>query len=412
MTDDFQDRFRAVALACTDTVSWQRPRTPAEMFRSLADACDTLGIDQWDQYAERGPVARLESEVAELLGKDSAAFFPSGTMAQQVALRVWSDRAGTRRVAIPDLSHLLNHELDGPRLMHGFEIDHLTTGREVATEKHLSELPGRVAAALVELPLRDAGCLLPAWEDLVALSASAGARNIRLHFDGARIWEAQPFYDRPLAEIAGLADSIYVSFYKGLGGLAGACLAGPADFIEEARRWRKRMGGTIFRMTPEAVGALVGLRDRLPLMGECVTLGPRPRGRAPVVRRHGASGGAADQHLRDVRRRGGRRGQRPADRVHDRAPPRPDQPVAGDRRPRPDHVRTRHRRRGARPRSGEDRRLDRRTGQPRLIWHGAGCQDPMAFSVPSARTAMLHGHRGKEPLPCTPPGLPPSAPPP
>ena len=271
MTDDFQDRFRAVALACTDTVSWHRPRTPAEMFRSLADACDTLGIDQWDQYAERGPVARLESEVAELLGKGSAAFFPSGTMAQQVALRVWSDRAGTRRVAIPDLSHLLNHELDGPRVMHGFEIDHLTTGREVATEKHLAALPGRIAAALVELPLRDAGCLLPAWEDLVALSTSAGARNIRLHFDGARIWEAQPFYDRPLAEIAGLADSIYVSFYKGLGGLAGACLCGPADFIEESRRWRKRMGGTIFRMTPEAVGALVGLRDRLPLMGECVT---------------------------------------------------------------------------------------------------------------------------------------------
>ena len=128
-----------------------------------------------------------------------------------------------------------------------------------------------LAAALVELPLRDAGCLLPAWEDLMALSTSAGARNIRLHFDGARIWEAQPFYDRPLAEIAGLADSIYVSFYKGLGGLAGACLAGPADFIDEARRWRKRMGGTIFRMTPEAVGALVGLRDRLPLMAECVT---------------------------------------------------------------------------------------------------------------------------------------------
>ncbi len=132
-------------------------------------------------------------------------------------------------------------------------------------------LPGRVAAALVELPLRDAGCLLPAWEDLVALSASAGARNIRLHFDGARIWEAQPFYDRPLAEIAGLADSIYVSFYKGLGGLAGACLCGPDRLHRGGRRWRKRMGGTIFRMTPEAVGALVGLRDRLPLMGECVT---------------------------------------------------------------------------------------------------------------------------------------------
>jgi threonine aldolase len=271
MTDDFQDRFRTASLACIDTVSWHRNRTPAEVFRSLADACDDLGIDQWDSYAERGPVAMLESEVAELLGKESAAFFPSGIMAQQAALRVWSDRAGTRRIAVPDLSHLLHHELDGPRLLHGFEIDHLTTGRQVATEKHLTDLPGRLAAVLVELPLRDAGCLLPAWEDLVALSTAAGARDIRLHCDGARIWEAQPFYDRPLTEIAALADSIYVSFYKGLGGLAGACLAGPEDFVDEARRWRKRMGGTIFRMTPEAVSALVGLRGRLPLMGECVT---------------------------------------------------------------------------------------------------------------------------------------------
>lgn len=271
MTDDFADRFRAAVIACTDAVSWHRNRAPAEVFRSLADACDDLGINQWDSYAERGPVARLESEVAELLGKEAAAFFPSGIMAQQVALRVWSDRAGTRRIALPDLSHLLTHELDGPRQINGFEIDHLTTGREVATERHLTDLPGRLAAVLVELPLRDAGCLLPLWEDLVALSAAAGARDVRLHFDGARIWEAQPYYGRPLAEIAGLADSIYVSFYKGLGGLAGACLAGPADFVSEARRWRKRMGGTIFRMTPEAVSALVGLRERLPLMGECVT---------------------------------------------------------------------------------------------------------------------------------------------
>jgi len=267
--NDFQQRYRKAAKACTETVSWHRSQSPAEVFAGLAEACETLGVDDWDSYGERGPVAMVESEVAELLGKEAAAFFPSGIMAQQCALRVWSDRAGSRRVAIPDLSHLLKHELDGPRLLHGFEIDHLTTGPEVATAKHLAELPGRLGGVLVELPLRDAGCLLPTFEELAELSAACRERDIRLHFDGARIWEAQPFYDRPFAEIAALADSVYVSFYKGLGGLAGACLAGPADFVDEARRWRKRLGGTIFRMTPEAVSALVGLRERLPLMPDC-----------------------------------------------------------------------------------------------------------------------------------------------
>jgi threonine aldolase len=269
MDDDFADRFRAVAATCTESVIGHPGRTPAAVLRALADACDAEGIEQWDTYAERGPIARLEHEVAELLGKEDAAFFPSGTMAQQCALRVWSDRAGTRRVAMPDLSHPIRHELDGPRLVHGLEIEYLTTGGRVASAADLQQLPGRLAAILVELPLRDAGCLLPDWETLVALSVAARERGIAVHFDGARLWEAQPFYERPLAEIAALADSVYVSFYKGLEGLAGACLAGPSDVIGETRRWRKRMGGTLYRMTPDAVAALVGLRDRLPHMGAC-----------------------------------------------------------------------------------------------------------------------------------------------
>ena len=171
----------------------------------------------------------------------------------------------------PTSSHLLHHELDGPRLLHGFEVEHLTTGNEVPTADHLAAIPGRLGAVLVELPLRDAGCILPTFDELTDLSLAARTRGVPLHFDGARIWEAQPYWNRPFPEIAALAESIYVSFYKGIGGQSGACLAGAADFVDEARRWRKRMGGTIFRMTPEAVSALVGLRDRLPHMAACVS---------------------------------------------------------------------------------------------------------------------------------------------
>jgi threonine aldolase len=240
---------------------------PGDTLRRLADLADELGL-RWDQYGERGPVAALEDQLADLFGRP-AAFFPSGVMAQQSALRVWCDRAGNRRVAMPDMSHLLVHEMDGPRRLHGFEVEHLTRGPEVATAESLRGIVGPLGAVLVELPLRDAGCRLPTWEELVELSAAAGERGVPLHVDGARIWESQPRWDKPFPEIAALTSSMYVSFYKGLRGLAGAALVGPEDFLAEARQWRTRMGGTLYRSTPEALAALAGLRDLLPRMGEC-----------------------------------------------------------------------------------------------------------------------------------------------
>ncbi len=268
MTDDLTTRVRAALRGADRGVFWHPDRTPAEVFAALAEAADELGVTEWDTYGDEGAVAMLEEQVATLLGKEAAVFVPSGIMAQQAVLRVWCDRSGSRRVAIPDLSHLLTYEADGPRLLHGFEFEHLTTGREVATAEHLAKVPGRLGAAMVELPLRDAGCLLPTLTELQELSAAALQRGVPLHFDGARLWESQAGYDVPLDELAGLADSVYVSFYKGLGGLPGAAVAADADVVDEVRLWRKRMGGTLHRLTAPALSALVGLRDRLPHAAE------------------------------------------------------------------------------------------------------------------------------------------------
>nr|WP_246299306.1 beta-eliminating lyase-related protein [Nocardioides panaciterrulae] len=221
-------------------------------------------------YADGGAVTRLEEQVAELLGKPAAVFFVSGTMAQQAMLRVWCERRGSHRVALPDLSHLLHHEADGPRLLHDLRFEWLTEGRRTATAADLRALPAGLGSALVELPLRDAGCLLPAWEELTELGQAARELGVPLHVDGARVWESQPFYGRPLAEIAAVCDSMYVSFYKGLGGPAGAAVVGEQDAMDELRAWRQRMGGRLHKMTPYAVPALLGLRDRLPRMGEYV----------------------------------------------------------------------------------------------------------------------------------------------
>ncbi|MEI5675663.1 MULTISPECIES: threonine aldolase family protein [unclassified Nocardioides] len=263
MTDDLEARFRAAMLACP-VVGWRRREAPASAFAALARASADLGLDRWDGYGAGGPVERLETEVAELLGKPAAVFFVSGVMAQQATLRTWCDRRGSTRVAIPDLAHQLHHEQDGPRLLHGFRFEWLTQGREVPTAARVRALPAGLGAVQVELPLREAGCLLPSWEELVGVSEACRELAVPLHVDGARLWESQPFWDRPLAEVAGLADSVYVSFYKGLGGLAGAAVATEPDVADELRQWRTRMGGTLYRMTPYAVSALVGLRDRLP----------------------------------------------------------------------------------------------------------------------------------------------------
>ncbi len=264
-----QERFRLALPYATRWLPGNTPRTPADDLQSIAaEVAELDDSEQWDRYGTRGPVAALEQKVADLLGKPAAAMFPSGIMAQQSVLRVWTDRRASKRVAIPALSHLLCYELDGPELLNGFEFDRLTTGPTVPLAEHLAAIPGHLGAALLELPLRDAGYLLPSWDELGEFSAAARERGIPLHFDGARLWESQPYLGHSLAEIADLADSVYVSFYKGLAGLAGAVVAGPDDVVDEARRWRSRHGGTLFTMLPYAVSGLRGLRTLMPRMGE------------------------------------------------------------------------------------------------------------------------------------------------
>jgi threonine aldolase len=87
--------------------------------------------------------------------------------------------------------------------------------------------------------------------------------------DGARLWESRAFYGRSYAEIAAGFASVYVSVYKGLGGVSGAVLAGDKPFIAEARLWRRRMGGTLYHQSPMIASAAMRLEARLALMDAC-----------------------------------------------------------------------------------------------------------------------------------------------
>ncbi|MGW3246994.1 threonine aldolase family protein [Streptomyces sp. NPDC001070] len=265
--DDEKARRIAAVRSCDRVLSHGKPATMRERLARLADRD---GLDgPVDMYGD-GIVAELEHRVAGLLGTDQAVYFPTGTMAQQVALRCWAGRTGNPVVALHPLAHPEVHERGALSALSGLRTVHPTTARRIPDADEVRGMDEPFGTLMLELPLRDAGFVLPTWDELTATVAAARERDAVVHFDGARLWECPPHFGHPLDEIAGLADSVYVSFYKSLGGVAGAALAGPADLIAEARAWRHRYGGLVFQQWPAVLAALDGLDQELPRLPEYV----------------------------------------------------------------------------------------------------------------------------------------------
>jgi threonine aldolase len=207
---------------------------------------------------------RLEERVAGLVGKEAAVWMPSGTMAQQIALRVHAGRRRVNVVAFHPRCHLEEHEGHAYQVLHDLRAVLLGDRDRLITADDVIALAEPVAALLLELPQRDLGGQLPGWEDLVATCDAARSRDAALHLDGARLWQCSAFYRRPLHEIGALFDTVYVSFYKDLGAPAGCALAGPRDLIDEARVWQLRHGGRLFSAYPFLLAAERGLDEVLP----------------------------------------------------------------------------------------------------------------------------------------------------
>ncbi|MFE0176099.1 threonine aldolase family protein [Streptomyces sp. NPDC059002] len=265
-------RRRAAALGAERILQRLPLNLPlTERLSALAAAAPEVAgpDDPPDMYGD-AIVATLEEQVAGLLGKEAAAFFPTGTMAQQVALRCWAGRTGNATVALHPMSHPQLHEEDALSVVSGLRTVHPTHERRMPTADEVREHGEPFGTLMLELPLRDAGYVLPTWEELEEVVAAARERDAVVHFDGARLWESTAHFGHPLTEIAGLADSVYVSFYKSLEGLSGAALAGPRTLVEEARVWRHRYGGQLFQQYPAIVSALLGLKNTLPRLPEYV----------------------------------------------------------------------------------------------------------------------------------------------
>jgi len=248
---------RARRAACSEFVTGDGLVQPADWLA-------TIGADvEPDVYGDGGVVTDLEQHVADLLGMPAAVFLPSGTMGQGATLRVHADRRTSRTVLWHPACHLDSHEGQAHSRLHALvgrpvgEVDRLVTLAD------LEEVAEPVAALLLELPQRDLGGQLPGWDELAAQAGWARDRGAAVHLDGARLWEASAGYDRSPAEIAALFDTVYVSFYKGIGALPGCCVAGSAADIAQVREWRRRLGGTLFGLWPNAASALTLLPERL-----------------------------------------------------------------------------------------------------------------------------------------------------
>ncbi|GAB2737111.1 beta-eliminating lyase-related protein [Streptomyces bullii] len=239
-------------------------KTLRERLALLDAASGVYDLDERSDVYGDGVVEALEEKVAGLLGTEAAAFFPTGTMAQQVALRCWAGRTGGTAVALHALSHPEVHERHAFGQVSGLRPVRVTSEPRLPTAAEVRDFEEPFGTLMLELPLRDAGFVLPSWQELTEVVEAARERDAVVHLDGARLWECTVHFGRSLDEIAGLADSVYVSFYKTLDGFGGAALAGPRTLVEEARAWRHRYGGTVFQQFPTALSALVGLEHELP----------------------------------------------------------------------------------------------------------------------------------------------------
>ena len=225
----------------SDTVT--KP-TPA-MRRAMA------GAEVGDDVLDGDPtVRRLEARVAELLGKEGALFFPTGTMANQTAIWLLS-RPGTE-ILVDGNAHIVDWEVAGAAALAGVQIrtvwatDGVIDAAAVrATMRPPSPFAPTASLLCVENTHNGAGGRVTRLPALRALADVAAESKLPVHLDGARLWNASAATGTSVADFAACADTVMVSFSKGLGAPVGAALAGSKEAMTAAWQIRKRLGGAM-----------------------------------------------------------------------------------------------------------------------------------------------------------------------
>ena len=257
----------AVAAAAVDTRDTRVfasgdgiPYTPQEHAALLTQLTASL---EPDDYSRGGVVETLEKKVAAALGKETAVWLPTGTLANHLALRLLAgDR---RRVMVQQECHLYNDCGDCCQTLSGLNMIPLAPAQATFTLADVESAAargtsGRVAVPLgalqIESPVRRRTGEAFDWAEMKRITAWGRANRVGLHLDGARLFLAAAYSGVPVRDYAALFDTVYVSMYKYFNAPSGAMLAGPKSLLENLFHTRRMFGGGVYHSWPSAAVAL------------------------------------------------------------------------------------------------------------------------------------------------------------
>ena len=247
------------------------PHTPTEYAALLGRIAERENIET-DEYSLGGVVAKLEAYIAAQLGKETAVWLPTGTLANHLAVRLLA--GSKRRVLVQAESHLQNDSGDCAETLSGLHLIGLAPGKATFTLDEVERAAndaalGRVAigvgALQIESPVRRQDGARFDFGEMTKISQWAHSRKIGLHLDGARLYLESAYAKRPVKEYAALFDTVYISMYKYFNAAAGAILAGPKALLADLFQTRRMFGGGLPHSWPYAAVALhymQGFEDR------------------------------------------------------------------------------------------------------------------------------------------------------
>src|SRR5437764_8980733 len=241
----------------SDTVT--RP-TP-EMRRAMMEA--EVGDDV---YGEDPTVNRLEQRAAEIAGKEAALFVPTGTMGNTIAVKLHTEHG--QEVICDTRAHVLDYEMSMVAWFSGCVVRALPTDDGVLSWdqvrraiKPLNPYSAPTGLVTIEHPHNMWGGTLYPMDGIREICDGAHERGLKVHMDGARIFNAAAATGMPVCDIAAPADTVMFCLSKALGAPAGSMLAGPADLIAKGRLYRKRLGGGMRQVGVLAAAGLVALEQ-------------------------------------------------------------------------------------------------------------------------------------------------------
>lgn len=246
--------------------------SPIEYINKLQEINKLKEIEP-DFYGEEGITQLIEEEFAKLTGKEKAIYLPTGTMANQLAIKLLNEN--NTKVIVPENSHIYRDEADSAQSIHNKRLVPIGKGKtffelidlkdEIAYLDNNEVFNSGIGTVVIENPVRRADGTAVPIDTIKEISSYCKANNYKMHLDGARIHLASAFTNISVLEYASYFDTVYISLYKYLNASGGAILCGEAKIIDQVAHQIKILGGTVFQSwnnTSVALHYLNGINER------------------------------------------------------------------------------------------------------------------------------------------------------